>query len=101
MIDLEILDATELVPAMLEHYKGSQAWISMRDYVLENFTQEIIMEVYKKMWYALEPINHAHEDSPDGLRADKIRDDADIIWYALDDNSTDLINKWHKEIDMR
>ena len=97
MIDLEILDATEIVPVMLEHYTGTRGLASMRDYVIENFTQEIIFEAIKKMYFALIPISQAKDDTPDGIRGDNIRDDMDIIWYALDDNHRGLINKWLKE----
>lgn len=74
-----------VAPAPAEAVNGT--WYKHRDWVLANVPQEQILALYVMLWGELGPISQAEDDTPGGRLAGVLRDTADILWYAMSEET--------------
>ena len=95
------LNVFEIVKHLLLKNQNKGTWRDQSEYIKNNYSQEDIVDIAKMLWTALKPISQADENSPEGKCADHLRDDLDIIYFALDEDSKELMKKWLIDIDKR
>lgn len=72
-------------------------WYAIADWLTEHMPQPVIKAAMMRAFEALDPISQAAAGSSDEARADRLRDDMDILWRALSEESqTELEALWRR-----
>jgi hypothetical protein len=67
---------------MPDNVRG-RTWYEQRDWVLDNVPQETVRDVFVQLMKDLMPISQAQDGTPERRLGDKICDVADVLWYAM------------------
>lgn len=78
----------ELCEASMPDAVRGRTWYDQSDWVSDNVAQATILDVYLQLMKDLGPISQAPDDTPEDRMADEIRDVADILWRAMDEETT-------------
>jgi hypothetical protein len=68
-------------------------WTILAAWIGDHVAQDALVETYREMLKELGPISQAKEGTPAGLLAEAIRDAADVVWYALDEEHLEMLDE--------
>lgn len=79
-----------VVPAPPEALNNT--WVVHRDWVMDHVPQEQILEINMLLYEDLAPISQAEEGTPEDRLGEAIREVADVVWYAMTEETMQRFN---------
>lgn len=80
----------ERVERLLPEDVRGQTWHAQSGWLRNCASQGPIRDIFVQLMKDLGPISQAKDGTPEGSLGDEIRDVADILWYAMEEQTREL-----------